>query len=70
LENRGTRRPSAEKLTIIAKALEVTTDYLLDDKANFDDGHVKEAFFRKFNRLEDGDKKRIEDMIDVWGKKD
>ena len=31
LENRDTRKPSGEKLTRIARALEVTTDYLLDD---------------------------------------
>ena len=69
LENRDTRKPSAEKLTAIAQALDVTTDYLLDDNAGFDDGHMKEAFFRKFNRLEDSDKKRIEDMINAWGRK-
>ena len=30
LENRDTRKPSGEKLTRIAEALSVTTDYLLD----------------------------------------
>ncbi len=69
LENRETRKPSAEKLTKIAEVLNVTTAYLLDDKADMDDKNIKEAFFRKFNRLEDGDKKRIEEMIEVWGKK-
>ena len=33
LENRDTRKPSAEKLTRIAQALSVTTDYLLDESA-------------------------------------
>ena len=36
LENRDTRKPSAEKLTRIAQALSVTTDYLLDEKATPD----------------------------------
>jgi hypothetical protein len=34
-----------------------------------DESQIKEAFFRKFSRLEDDDKKRIQDMIDAWGKK-
>ena len=69
LENRGEKKPSAEKLSKIAEHLGVTTGYLLDDKAEMDDSQVKEAFFRKFNRLDDDDKKRIQDMIDAWGKK-
>jgi transcriptional regulator with XRE-family HTH domain len=69
LENRETSKPSAEKLTKIAEVLGVTSGYLLDEKAEMDDDHLKEAFFRKFNRLEDGDKQRIQEMIDTWGKK-
>lgn len=69
LENRDTRRPSAEKLTKIAEALSVTTGYLLDDKADLDEAHLKEAFFRKFNRLPDDDKQRIEEMVEAWSKK-
>jgi len=69
LENRDTRKPSAEKLNKIAEALAVTTDYLLDEKAELDDRHIKEAFFRKFNRLEESDKERIQEMIEAWGKK-
>ncbi len=70
LENRDTRKPSAEKLTKIAIALGVTTDYLLDENADTDDATLKEAFFRKFNRLEDDDRKKIQQMIDLWGAKD
>ena len=36
LENRDTRKPSGEKLTRIAQALEVTTDYLLDESEMHD----------------------------------
>ena len=68
LENRDTRKPSAEKLAKIAEVLNVTTEYLLDEKADIDDKTIKEAFFRKFNRLDDDDKKRIQDMIDAWAK--
>ncbi|PIW54249.1 MAG: transcriptional regulator [Sphingomonadales bacterium CG12_big_fil_rev_8_21_14_0_65_65_10] len=68
LENRDTRKPSAEKLSKIAKVLNVTTEYLLDENADLNDKFVKEAFFRKFNRLDAGDKQRIQDMIDAWAK--
>ncbi len=69
LENRPERKPSAEKLGSIASALGVTTDYLMDDKATFDDAELKEAFFRQFNRLEETDKTRVMDLIKAWGKK-
>jgi len=69
LENRDTRKPSGEKLTRIAQALSVTTDYLLDESADPDEDVVREAFFRKFSKLDPDDKKRIEDMIEAWGKK-
>lgn len=69
LENRDTRKPSAEKLTRIAQALSVTTDYLLDESATRDEKVVREAFFRKFNKLDADDQKKIEQMIDAWGKK-
>ena len=69
LENRDTRKPSAEKLTRVAQALGVTTDYLLDDTAGADDEMRKEAFFRKFSKLTADDQERIADMIENWGAK-
>ena len=69
LENRDTRKPSAEKLTRIAQALSVTTDYLLDELATPDERVVREAFFRKFTKLDVDDQKKIEQMIDAWPKK-
>ncbi|MEZ5814436.1 MAG: helix-turn-helix transcriptional regulator [Alphaproteobacteria bacterium] len=62
-------KPSAEKLTQIASVLSVTTDYLLDDTAQPDEEVVKEAFFRKFSKLDPKDKERIEEMIESWGKR-
>jgi transcriptional regulator with XRE-family HTH domain len=67
LENRDERRPSAEKLTEIAKVLSVTTDYLLDENAGFDDAQVMEAFFRDFNQLTEDDKTRIRQIIEMPG---
>ena len=69
LENRDTRKPSGEKLTRIADALSVTTDYLLDESAEPNENVLREAFFRKFNKLDPNDQKKIEQLIDVWRKK-
>ena len=70
LENRDTRKPSGEKLTKIAEALSVTTDYLLDDSAEPSEEVIKEAFFRKLTKLDPEDRKKIEQLVDMWRKKD
>lgn len=70
LENRETRKPSGEKLTKIAEALSVTTDYLLDESAEPDEQVIKEAFFRKLSKLDPEDRKKIEQLVDMWRKKD
>lgn len=70
LENRDARKPSGEKLTKIAEALSVTTDYLLDDSAEPSDEVIKEAFFRKLTKLDPEDRKKIEQLVDMWRKKD
>jgi len=62
-------KPSAEVLTKVAAALDVTTDYLLDEKATPDSEVLKEAFFRKFNQLEPEDQKKFQEMLDLWNKK-
>lgn len=69
LENSDARKPSGEKLTRIAQALDVTTDYLLDDSEEPDAAVLKEAFFRKFSKLDPDDQVRISQMINMWGKK-
>lgn len=70
IENKGVKRPSAEKLAAIAKELDVTTDYLLDyEVTEVGEGLTKEAYFRKLGQLDKEDQKRIMDMIDAWSKK-
>lgn len=61
---------SAQKLAIVAQALEVTTDYLLDDLAEPDERVLREAFYRKFSQLELEDRERIEQIIRNWAKKE
>jgi transcriptional regulator with XRE-family HTH domain len=68
LENRDTRKPSAEKLMKIAEVLGVTTEFLLDDnKDSPDDSVLKKAFFRKFEKLTENDQKKFMKIIDDWG---
>lgn len=69
LENRDSRKPSGEKLTRIAEALSVTTDYLLDESARPNEKVAQEAFFRKFSKLDPEDRKKIEQLVDMWKKK-
>jgi len=71
LENRDKGSPSADKLSRIANALNVTTEFLLDDEAEQpDDGVMKEAFYRKYDRLDSTDKKKINDILEMWSKTD
>jgi transcriptional regulator with XRE-family HTH domain len=70
LENRETKNPSAEKLRKIADILSVTPEFLLNDKkTNPNDAVLREAFFRKFENLEDGDKEKIMHIIETWSDK-
>jgi transcriptional regulator with XRE-family HTH domain len=70
LENRETKKPSAEKLRKIADILVVTPEFLLNDKkASPSDAVVKEAFFRKFENLDDKDQEKIMHIIETWAEK-
>ena len=69
LENRGVKRPSAEKLAAIARALDTTTDYLVDNDMTEPSDEVKrEVFFRKFESLDEEDQRKIEEIIDAWSR--
>ena len=67
LENKDAPRPSAEKVAKIAAVLEVTTEFLLSESVGGpDEAVVDEAFFRKYKRLPEADKKRIRRILDAW----
>ncbi|MCE0490334.1 helix-turn-helix domain-containing protein [Pantoea sp. Mb-10] len=71
LENRENPNPSAEKIESIAKALSVTSQFLLESKVeNPDEEVIDEAFFRKYKGLSDNDKKKMRKLIDVWDDED
>lgn len=70
IENRGLKRPSAEKLALIANALDVTTDFLINsEQTELSENDDKEIFYRKLGRLKKDDQEKIMEMIEAWGKK-
>ena len=70
IENRGLKRPSAEKLASIANALDVTTDFLINnEQTELSEDEDKEILYRKMGRLTKDDQDKIMEMIEAWGKK-
>lgn len=69
IENKDETSPSTKKLALIAKALDVTVSYLIDDdQTQISDELTKDVFYRKLGQLDEDDQKKIMDMIDMWGK--
>jgi transcriptional regulator with XRE-family HTH domain len=67
LENRNPPRPSAEKITRIAAALGFTPEFLLDDERDSPEpSDVDLAFFRKYQKMPDDTKKRLQQILDAW----
>jgi transcriptional regulator with XRE-family HTH domain len=58
LENKNPPRPSAAKISKIAKALNVTTDYLINDGEELESAQDA-AFFRKYSSLSPSVKDKI-----------
>lgn len=66
LENRPVVRPSAEKISKIARILEVTTEYLLDDSKDSPVASDRDlAFFRKYTNLDSDKKAQLEAILKV-----
>ncbi|MEQ9145539.1 MAG: helix-turn-helix transcriptional regulator [Parvibaculaceae bacterium] len=69
LENKNPPRPSAEKLAKIAEQLDVTLEYLLDDKQEIaEEDAVDAKFYREYRDMEPETKKKIREMVKLWGK--
>lgn len=69
LENKNPPRPSAEKLAKIAEQLDVTLEYLLDDKQEIKEEDAVDAqFYREYRDMEPETKKKIREMVKLWGK--
>ena len=67
LENKHPPRPSADKLSKIAKALEVTLEYLFDNDDNVSEVDATDVmFFRKYQKMNPSTKDKVRKMIDLW----
>lgn len=70
LENKEKARPSADRIDAIARALGVTSAYLLDDTQTEPSSKVAdEAFFRKYEQLDEPVKKQLQDILEVLDRK-
>jgi transcriptional regulator with XRE-family HTH domain len=69
LENKNPPRPSAEKLSAIATALDVTVDYLLgaDDQTLADAEDM--AFYRAYSSMPEETRRQIREMAKILGTK-
>ncbi|MFZ6048081.1 helix-turn-helix domain-containing protein [Pseudomonas sp. CR3202] len=66
LENRDKPNPSLDKVTKIALALDLTPESLLDTNASAPQTDVDKAFFRKYQALDEDEKKKIRKIVDSW----
>lgn len=65
IENKDVARPSAEKLRLIAIALDTTTDYLVAAEDVDAVGEADRAFFRKYRALDESSKKQLQRILNA-----
>lgn len=65
IENKEVARPSAEKLRLIALALDTTSDMLVAADEVDHDEEADKVFFRKYRSLDAQDKKRLRRILDA-----
>ena len=70
IENKSVARPSAEKLRLIAIALDTTTDYLLAAEEVNPGSEADRAYFRKYQALEEPAKKRLQRILSALDEED
>lgn len=71
IENKDVARPSAEKLSLIAAALETTTDYLLGAEAVTGGETLTDAaFFRRYQEMDPKSQEKLREMLKILDDKD
>ena len=70
IENKSVARLSAEKLRLIAMALDTTTEYLLAAEDVNVVTEADRAFFRKYQALEEPAKKRLQRILNALDEDD
>jgi len=69
LENKNPPRPSAEKLAAIAKALEVTVDWLIGSDTQTLGQAEDLAFYRSYSGLPEETRRQLREMAKILGQK-
>ncbi len=71
LENKAPPRPSAEKISSIAKKLGVTIEYLMDNQNIMSQENAEDTlFFRNYQKMDTKTKEKIRTMVDLWQEDD
>lgn len=71
LENKNPPRPSAEKLSRIAKELGVTIGYLIGEEESVTKEVAEDAaFYREYQSMDAPIKAKIRDMVKLWSEDD
>ena len=66
IENKEVVRPSAEKLAMIATALDTTVEYLLAGDGEKEEENAEDiAFFRKYKKMAAPEKERLLRILDA-----
>lgn len=66
IENKDVARPSAEKLNLVAAALGVTPEFLVDEKQTDPTENDKDvAFYRKYQGADPAIKEKLKRILDV-----
>lgn len=66
IENKEVVRPSAEKLAMIATALDTTVEYLLAGDGEKEEENAEDtAFFRKYKKMAAPEKERLRRILDA-----
>ena len=68
LENKSPPRPSADKLAKIARALDTTIEYLMDEGESVSAEDAADArFYRQYRQMDATTKEKIRRMVKLWG---
>jgi transcriptional regulator with XRE-family HTH domain len=65
IENKDVARPSAEKLALIATAMDTTVEYFLAGDGEKEEDAEDIAFFRKYKKMDTPSKERLRRILDA-----
>lgn len=71
LENRDRARPSADKIVEISRVLGVTPEFLLNDALDSPTRATEdEAFYRKYEGLDEEKKRQVREILEILDRKE